>query len=228
MKIVGGKAISQKILDEIRIDLNSRPVSLPRRQAGIAALWAGNNLAIGKFVEMKKKAAESVGIKMDGYRFKDPADMEAKLKELAIDENISGIIVELPLPQNFNRDEILNLIPGEKDIDVLSFFAQEKFYNSKSKILPPAVEAMKTLFEEYKIDPARKTATVFGQSILIGKPISHWLETQGAKIFRIDENTENSKELCLRADIVVSGVGKPKLITGEMVKDGAIIVDFKN
>ena len=207
--IVDGKAVANKILDRIRTGLNGRSVC-------VAAVWAGDNMAIGHFVEMKKKAAESVGIDMNIYHLTSEGEVADKLKELAKDESITGIIIELPLPEGFNRKEILRLIPQEKDIDVLN----------GSSLLPPAVGALEILFKKHGIEPAGKTAAVFGQSILIGRPVSEWLDSKGARVFRIDENTENTKELCLQADIVVSGVGKPNLITGEMVKDGAVVVDF--
>ncbi|MBI2068813.1 MAG: bifunctional 5,10-methylenetetrahydrofolate dehydrogenase/5,10-methenyltetrahydrofolate cyclohydrolase [Candidatus Yanofskybacteria bacterium] len=209
MIIVDGKALAQKILSKIKTGLDGRSVS-------IAAVWAGDNLAIGRFVEMKKKAANSVGINMDIYHLASEDAIASKLKELADDKSVTGIIVELPLPPGYNRDNILKLISQDKDIDVLN----------GSPLLPPAVSALKTLFEEYKIEPKGKTAAVFGQSILVGGPISNWLENMGAKVFRIDENTENTRELCLKADIIVSGVGKPNLITGNMIKDGAVVVDF--
>ena len=209
MIIVDGKALAQKTLSRIRTGLNGRSVS-------IAAVWAGDNLAIGRFIEMKKKAAESVDINMDIYHFDSEDALTSKVKDLAEDKNVTGIIVELPLPPGYNRDKVLKLIPQDKDVDVLN----------ESPLLPPAVGALKILFEEYKIEPKDKTAAVFGQSILIGKPISHWLENMGAKVFRIDENTENARELCLQADIIISGVGKPNLITGDMIKDGAVVVDF--
>lgn len=217
-----GRAIAQKVLSQIKTGLNGRSVF-------IAAIWVGNNLAIGRFVEIKKKYAESVGIKIDAYHFSDGTSKEEiinKIKELSADKNISGIIVELPLPKNLNQDKILNLIPKEKDIDVLSASAQEDFYDNHSKINPPSVGALELLFQEYEINPNGKTAAVFGQSILIGKPISYWLESLGAKVLRIDENTKNAKKLCLQADIIVSGVGKPNLINGNLVKNGAVVVDF--
>ncbi|MEK7121898.1 MAG: bifunctional 5,10-methylenetetrahydrofolate dehydrogenase/5,10-methenyltetrahydrofolate cyclohydrolase [Patescibacteria group bacterium] len=243
MIIVDGRTIAQKVLSQIKTGLNGRSIS-------IAAIWAGDpapslsadrhsekgrawggagNLAIGRFVEMKKKYAESVGIKMIIFHF-DSSDSEEKIinkiEELSEDKCISGIIVELPLPERFDRDKILNLIPKEKDIDVLSTSAQESFYNNGTELLPPSVGALKLLFKEYGIDPKGKTVAVFGQSMLIGKPISHWLEQRGAKVFRIDEYIPNPKEFSRQADIIISGVGKPNLIKEDMIKGGVVIVDF--
>ena len=235
MIIADGKAIAQKVLSQIKTGLDgSRSGASPTpgelcRSVSIAAVWAGNDPATARFVELKKKRAESIGIKIIIFHF-DSSDPEEKIinkiVELSEDKYISGIIVELPLPERFDRDKILNLIPKEKDVDVLSSSAQEDFYSNKSKILPPAVGALKILFEEYKVNPKDKVTVVFGQSILIGKPISHWLENVGAKVSKIDENTQNPKELCLKADLIISGVGKPNLISGNMVKNGAVVVDF--
>ncbi len=222
MVIIDGKAIAQKVLSQVKTGLKGRTIS-------IAAIWAGENLAIGRFVEMKKKYAESAGIEMIIFHFdsNDPEDkIINKIKELSKDKDINGIVVELPLPDKCDRDKILDTIPKEKDIDVLSASAQKSFYNNNAKLLPPAVDALEILFKEYGIDPQGKTAAVFGQSILIGKPISHWLEHAGANVFRIDEYTPNPKEMSCRADIIISGTGKPNLIKEDMVKEGAMIVDF--
>jgi methylenetetrahydrofolate dehydrogenase (NADP+)/methenyltetrahydrofolate cyclohydrolase len=222
MIIADGKTIAQKILSQIKTDLNGRSVS-------VAAIWVGDNQAIGRFVEMKKKYANSIGIEVNIFHFgnNDSEDkIISKIKELSEEKEMSGIIVELPLLEKFDRDKILNSISKNKDIDVLSASAQENFYNNNTGLLPPSVEALELLFKEYGVDPKSKVAAVFGQSMLIGKPISHWLEQMGAKVFRIDEHTPNPKEISCQADIIVSGVGKPNLIKEDMVKEGAIVVDF--
>lgn len=222
MIIVDGKIIAQKVLSQIKTRLDGRLVH-------VAAIWVGDNLAISHFVEMKKKYAESVGIKIDVYHFNNNAPEDKiinKIRELSNNPGIKGLIIELPLPEHLSRDKILNSISKTKDIDVLSVSAQEDFYNNRSNILPPAVEALKILFEEYQINPKEKIAAVFGQSILIGKPISHWLEQMEAKVLRINEYTSNTEELSHQAEIIISGVGKPNLIREDMIKDGAVIVDF--
>ena len=92
--------------------------------------------------------------------------------------------------------------------------------------MPPAVEASKIVFEKYAINLPKKKAAVFGQGALVGKPIAHWLEQQGAEVYRIRSTTEKPEELSRQADIVIAGVGKPGLITGDMVKEGAVVLDF--
>ncbi|MSR87549.1 MAG: bifunctional 5,10-methylenetetrahydrofolate dehydrogenase/5,10-methenyltetrahydrofolate cyclohydrolase [Candidatus Zambryskibacteria bacterium] len=229
MTIINGKIIAQKVLADIKGNPANKNIS-------IAAVSVSNSLAIKSFIEMKKKYAESVGMKLYEYNFKPgtPEDeIIRKLGELDKDNNITGIIVEIPLAPGYNTEKLLNAVPIEKDIDALSVIAQENFYNDDFRVsghtptlVPPAVRALEILLNEHKVNLEGKTAAVFGQGVLIGKPISHWLEGRCKEVFRIDEDTNEPEKLCLQSDIVVSGVGKPNLIRGEMIKEGAVVVDF--
>lgn len=220
--IIDGKAIAEKFLNELKVNRGDKKVR-------IAAISVTDKPAVKSFVAMKKKYAESVGMELVEVGFEPgirEEEIVEKLKELSNEDSITGIIVELPLAYGYDAKRLLDLIPVNKDIDILSSQAQEDFYNDRSILLPPAVRALRALFEEFKISCQGKTAAVFGQSILIGKPIAHWLENQGAKVFRIDENTREPEKLSLQSDMIISGVGKPNLITGAMVKDGVAVVDF--
>ena len=182
-----------------------------------------------KFVELKKKAAESLGIGFDLYEF--PENVSEKklltaIKNISEAKNINGVLVELPLPSHINRQEILDAIPVGKDVDILSSNAQDKFYKGDFRVLPPAVEAVKIILEKYKINLKNKKVAVFGQGILVGKPISFWFLKNGANVTTIDEFTKNPEKFSSKADIIVSGVGKPNLINRKMVKRGVIIFDF--
>ncbi len=220
--IIDGRKIADRILEEVKEKLRKSGKSLR-----LAAVLVGENPELEKFVQLKAKAAEKIGVAFPVYQF---------LKEIEADELVKrvrevlsfndGVLVELPLPQHIDQQAVLNEIPEEKDVDVLSQKSQEKFFSGKSKVLPPSVEAVKQIFEEYKIDPKGKTAVVFGQGILVGKPVSHWLANQGAKVSIIIEHTKEPAEISKYADIVISGVGQADLITADMVKDGAVAIDF--
>ena len=137
---------------------------------------------------------------------------------------------------------MLNAIPEEKDVDVLSEKSQKIFFAGESKVLPPAVEAVRQIFEEYGVEPKGKKAAVFGQGLLVGKPVSHWLVQQGAVVSVITEHTKEPDKISREADIIVSGVGPIRgkgalralaasngvnhLITEGMVKEGAVVIDF--
>ena len=142
------------------------------------------------------------------------------------DRGVSGVFIELPLPKHIDAQNIFDVIPSNKDPDVLSKSLQDKFFSGNFFILPPAVESLKIVFEKYGVNPKGKKAAVFGQGFLVGKPISYWLEKNGAKVCRIDIHTKNPGKCSRESDLIISGVGKFGLVTGDIVKDGVIVVDF--
>mgnify|MGYP001574580900 CR=1 FL=1 len=218
----------RKIADEIFTELAERVKQL-LKPLRLAAVLVGENPGLRKFVELKKSAAQKAGIDFRTYEF--PAsittqELRKKVVEISKAQINSGVLVELPLPPHINTQYILNAIPEEKDVDVLSQKSQGAFFTNRSQILPPAVEAVKTIFKKHGIEVKGKNCAVFGYGLLVGKPISHWLAQQGATVSIITEHTLDPKPYILSADIIVSGVGKPNLITAEMVREGAIVIDF--
>lgn len=222
--IIDGK----KLAEEVLVELASQ-VKKFSKLIKLAGVLVGNFPGSRKFLELKKKAAEKIGITFEIKSFAEDinkADFKKNLLEICQDPLVTGVIIELPLPKHLNTREFLNLIPVEKDIDVLSREAQENFFVNRSKILPPTVEAVKIILEKYGVDPKGKNCTIFGHGLLVGKPVSHWLATQGAVIQVVDEFTKNPENFSRTADIIISGVGKSGLVTGEMIKDGAVVIDF--
>lgn len=226
--IIDGRKIADKILGELKSE-----VATLRQAQGkppyLAAVLAGDDTGSRRFLELKKKAAEGIGVECRIYEFPEKisnGELRKKLNQIVKATTCGGMIIELPLPAHLNTQAILNVVPEEKDPDVLSQKAQGTFFAGRSKTLPPSVEAVKQIFEEYKIEPKGKIAAVFGYGLLVGKPVSYWLTGQGAAVTVINEFTENPAELSQKADIIVSGVGKPDLIKPDMIKDGAVVIDF--
>ena len=232
--IIDGRKIAEEVLGELKKEISSKNLKLR-----LAAVLVGSDPEFEKFVQLKGKAAEKIGVEFPVYQFPEEIDTQELAKRIREISAINdSILVELPLPKHINSSEILNEIPVEKDVDVLSEKAQKRFYEYNddpchdkghhciSYIRPPAIEALKIVLEKYKFDLKGKKVAVFGQGALVGKPISHWLEIQGAEVYRIRSTTENPGELSRKSDVVISGVGKPGLITDDMVKDGAVIIDF--
>lgn len=219
---VDGKKIKDKILEELKSEVGSRELRL-------VGILVGDHPGSKKFMELKEKAAKEIGIDFRLYEF--PGDISTnklrdELNNIAKQGVTHGIVVQLPLPEQINTQYILNTIPQEKDVDVLSTKAQGAFFVGKSKILPPAVEALKIVLEEHDVDIKGKDIAVFGYGVLIGKPIANWLAAQGASVFVINEFTKHPKEISGEADIIISGVGEAGLIKEDMIKDGAIVIDF--
>lgn len=236
--IIDGKKIAEEIISQITDEIKQLS-----KQPRLAALLVGDYPGSWKFLELKKIAAKKIGIDFRIYEFPESVTTRELRKEIVAISKAqvnSGVIIELPLPAHINTQYVLNAIPEEKDVDVLSQKAQGSFFAGRSAILPPGVEAIKIIFENYNIELKGKNCAVFGYGILVGKPISHWLAANGATVSIINEFTPDPKLLTLNADIIVSGVGKPNLITADMIKaptpkdrgsdqsvgDGAVIIDF--
>ena len=222
--IIDGKLISQKVLEELKEEIRQKNLKLR-----LAAVLVSDNPGIRKFVELKGKAAREVGIDYNIFEFPltiSEESLKEEVRKIVMDEGNNGVLVELPLPKGINAQNVLNEITIEKDVDVLSQEAQDRFFSNEPGILPPAVEAVRTVLEFHKFDVKGKKAAVFGYGLLVGKPVAHWLSQNGADVSVIDENTKNPEKYSLEADIVVSGVGKPEFIGRDMVKNGVVAIDF--
>ncbi len=226
--VIDGRKIADKVLADLAEEIKVLR-QIQDKPPKMAAVLVGDIGGSRRFLELKQKAAEKIGIGYEIYEFQadiSTQHLQEKIGEIADDKTNDGIIVELPLPEQIDVRVVLAAIPKNKDVDVLSGKSQEDFYGNKSKILPPAVEAVKIVFEKNKISVKEKKCAVFGQGLLVGKPVSHWLEQNGAIVTEIDEFTGNPELLSKDADIIIAGAGKPNLIKEEMVKKGAIVIDF--
>lgn len=222
--IIDGKKIAQKILEEVK-----EKIQKSEKKFRLVAIFVGENPELRKFVELKKKAAEEIGVDFKIHEFPENITnnkLREELNKICKVKTTNGVIIELPLPKHLNTQYLLNTIPEEKDVDVLSEKSQGKFFTGRSKILPPSVETVKQIFKEYNIEPKGKTAAVFGYGLLVGKLVSHWLINQGATVSIITEFIKEPDKISKEADIIVSGVGKQNLITEDMVKENAVVIDF--
>lgn len=223
--IIDGRKIAKRILEALRQAQGKKL----RLVAVLVGPSTSSGQALKKFVELKKKAAQEVGVDFRTYEFSKNItnnQLREELNKIAKAKVNHGVIIELPLLKHLNTQYLLNTIPEEKDVDVLSEKSQGAFFTGKSKILPPSVEVVKQIFDEYKINPEGKTAAVFGYGLLVGKLVSHWLVNQGVTVSIITERTKEPEKISKEADIIVSGVGRPNLITEDMVKEDAAVIDF--
>jgi len=211
--LIDGGAIAQKILKE------SQKLPVPTKE--LAAVIVGDDAASLSFLKQKERAAESLGVKFKLYRFDDSlaeSELIQKIAALSADENVGGIIVQLPLPKKYDRVSVLNAIGIEKDVDVLN--------GETSKILAPAAGALKRILESIDFDLAGKQVAVVGSGLLIGRPVTTWLMGQHVKQLVILNRGAYDPSVIRTADLVVTGTGVPRLIRGEHVKQGAVIIDF--
>ena len=223
MIILEGRKLAEKILADLKNEIKCRNLELK-----LAVVLIGNNRISEIYIKEKEKACQTVGV---GFRlFKFPAGITTKELKTALQQIVqnpanAGAIVQLPLPKHIDTAEILNTIPQEKDVDVLSEKSLGKFYQGISLILPPVVCAVSQLFKAYGIKMKGKHAVIVGAGRLVGKPMALWLQREGAAVSVLDSSTKNISFFTKNADIIISGVGKPDLITGDMVKRGVVVID---
>lgn len=176
------------------------------------------------YINEKKKAANKIGVGFNHYKFSKMITKK-ELKEEINGFPDQGLIVQLPIKGDLDTQKVLNLIPFEKDVDVLSEATLGKFYTGRLNILPPVVGAIDKILRNLEIDPKGKVLGVIGPGRLVGKPTISYGLKRGASIVSIDENTKNPDGLISKADILVTGVGEPNLVKANMIKEGVVIID---
>src|SRR3989344_3309772 len=222
MALLDGKQLAGKIIDGLREEYQKSP-----KKFSLGVVVVGSDPVIAKFIMQKKKIAGELGINFRIYAY-DAAistnDLRTNMASLVHQADLDGIVVQLPLPSTINAQSILNAVPPEKDVDVLSARAMGNFAVGKSPVLPPVVGAVKALFDEYQLGLRGKTIAVIGAGGLAGGPIATWLLLTKAS-FTVVEEGGDIAAATRNADIIISGAGKPDLITADMVKDGVVVID---
>ena len=213
------EVIQRKIAEE---------VSRIKEDITLAIFMVGNNQASQIYVHNKERACEAVGIKARIYKFDENISQKEVLKvidECNNDEAVTGIMVQLPLPSHLDADIILDRIDPNKDVDGLNIVNQGKLFKGKKAIEPATAKGIITLLKNNNVDITGKNAVVVGRSILVGKPVAMLLMKENATVTICHSKTTNLKEITKRADILVVATGKPKMITEDMVKRDAVVVD---
>lgn len=220
--IVNGKQVAEGLKDKIRENsLNN--------EKEVCFVIFGNDPGSRQFINMKCRFAESLGIKTVVEEHPENVTFDA-VKDIIqglVSKNFSGIVIQLPLPKNLNPDEVLNLVPPELDIDVLSIKAKEQYKKGESKKIPPVSRAIEEIFKFYNVELNNKKILVIGSGKLVGEPVSSMLFSKGISFKQIDKNTpeEERKKLILDSDIIISGAGASHFIKPEMVKEGVVLID---
>jgi len=223
MEILDGKKYSQQIIARLKEEVAN--LSKPLR---LAVIVVGNDPVVQRFIARKRKAAEEIGIDFRVYPFEEIVsanELRARVAEIVHEEKNTGVVIQLPLPLHMSKQHILNAVIPEKDVDVLSARGVGNVMVGKSPVISPVAGAIKRLFEEYKIEYKGKRIVVMGAGALVGKPVALWLLSEGVGFSVVNRETPNAPELLKEADIIISGIGKPGFITGDMVKEGVVIID---
>lgn len=194
MTIIDGKKISEKILNKLDV----------KKQLKLAVVLVGDDPNSKIYVRKKKEACERIGIDFELFEVSgdiQEVELIEEIEKVVKDNTISGIVVQLPLPEHINTDKILKLIPEEKDVESVS----------------PVVCAIDHILEEYNISLENRKIVLIGKGRLVGNPVAEWLSGKGLSFSGIEDIQQ--------ADIIISGAGQPNLIKKDMVKQGAIVID---
>ena len=223
MYIMDGKETSKELKEEIKKSVKELPTK-PK----LLVILVGDDPASKIYVASKEKAAKNCGIDEETIVLNADASQREVIdiiEKANKDKSINAILVQLPLPDHINTKAVIDAIDPMKDVDGLTSLNQGKLFLGLNGIVPCTPKGIMHLFEKYNVDLTGKNAIVIGRSILVGKPISMLLLAKNATVTIAHSKTKNLKELCLGMDVIISAVGKPKIITADMVKEGAIVVD---
>ena len=223
MTILDGKALSEKLIDSVKERAEELSPTL-------AVILVGENPASMAYLRNKKRACERAGIEYREFKFPDSITQESlleKIQELNEDDSVNGLIVQLPLPDQIYVPEVIRAVAPAKDVDGFHAYNIGKmFLSPEFEDLPPATPlGIVKLLDHYNIPIQGKEVVVVGHSNIVGKPISMMMLNRNATVTTCHIYTEDLSAHTKRADILVVAVGKEKLVTGDMVKDGVVVVD---
>lgn len=227
MKILDGKALAQKMQNDLKQEIGELQLKIGR-PPGLAVLMVGDNPASAAYVGGKEKACIKVGIRSFGQHFTadvSQAELVAEIHKLNADDRVDGILVQLPLPDGFDAVALLHEIAPHKDADGLHALNLGHLVRGEPGLRSCTPAGVMRLIAEYQLDIAGKHAVVVGRSILVGKPIALMLLEANATVTIAHSRTPNLADVCRSADILVAAVGKTEMITADMVKPGAVVID---
>ncbi len=227
MQIIDGKKVSAEVKEEVRKQveqLQAKHGITP----GLAVVIVGDDPASRVYVNNKKKACEVVGFKSEEYALPAETTQEELLElvhTLNEKKDINGILVQLPLPKHLDDKAVIEAINPQKDVDAFHAVNVGKIMLGEYDFLPCTPAGVMEMLHSYNIDVNGKNCVVIGRSNIVGKPMAMLLLHENATVTICHSRTQNLAEVCARADILVAAVGKPKFVTPDMVKEGAVVID---
>jgi len=231
MTIIDGKKISEDILNEISLEVKQR-TNKGYKTPHLAAILVGEDGPSQTYVNSKINACKEVGFKSSLFKYDNNITEEKLLEEIGKinnDDDIDGFIVQLPLPNSINQENILNCVNPNKDVDGFHPLNYGKMTLGIDSFVPATPHGILELIKRYKIDLNGKKCLVIGRSQIVGRPISILLsqskEFCNATVTLAHSRTLNLNELTLDADVIISAIGRPEFLTENMVKEGSIIID---
>lgn len=225
-QLIDGKRISQEIKDELKAKVAEYKTQ--GKKAALAVIQVGADAASSVYVRNKKNACAYIGIESVAYELPSETTEEELLKlidELNHREDINGILVQLPLPDHIDEEKVTLTIAPEKDVDGFHPQSAGAMLIGSKGFLPCTPAGIIQLLKRSNIDIKGKHCVVIGRSNIVGKPMALLMLREDATVTITHSKTENLKELCKQADILIAAIGKPCFVTAEYVKEGAVVID---
>jgi methylenetetrahydrofolate dehydrogenase (NADP+)/methenyltetrahydrofolate cyclohydrolase len=231
MQILDGQLVSQLTRDELKLKV-AQLITEGKKTPHLAAVLIGSNGASETYVGAKVKACAEIGYQSSLIKLEDTISENKLLniiEDLNTDMSVDGILVQLPLPKHISDEKVINAIDPSKDVDGFHPVSIGRMVQGLPSFIPATPHGIMLLLEHYKIDTKGMHAVVVGRSNIVGRPISILLNSNtnpgNCTVTVCHSHTKNLKELCHEADILVAALGKAEFVTGDMVKEGVIIID---
>ena len=225
-KLISGKEVSLKVKNQVAeetAELKKQGIT-----PGLAVIIVGNDPASRVYVNSKKKACAEVGFNSYEYALPEETTQEELLElvqKLNNDNNVNGILCQLPLPKHIEENAIINAIKAEKDVDAFHPFNVGKIMIGEYAFLPCTPAGVMELIDSTGVEISGKSCVVIGRSNIVGKPMAMLLLHRSGTVTICHSKTQNLQEICRNADILVAAVGRANFVTEDMVKDGAVVID---
>lgn len=221
--LIDGKSIKKIILDELKEE-----VSKLEEKPKLVVIQVGNNEASNVYIKQKAKMAEHIGYGYEHIKLEEDTTTDKILEiidRLNKDDNVNGVMVQMPLPKQIDTDIIQNAVIPIKDVDGLSDMNAGLLFHNKDALYSCTPYGVMELLKRYNISLEGKNAVVVGRSNLVGKPMGMMLLNAGATVIVCHSKTKDIEKITKKADILISCVGKAKFITKDMVKKGSVVID---
>ena len=221
--IMDGKALAEKVKGQVRAQAEALA-----RTPGLAVILVGDNPASRVYVNGKKKDCAQCGFYSEEYALPAETSQQELLEPtetLNSRADIDGILLQLPVPEHLDEQALLHAIRPDKDVDCFHPYNVGQLMIGEKGFLPCTPAGVMRMLQEYGIDPAGKRCVIIGRSNIVGKPQALLMLRENATVTICHSRTQGLKEECLRADILVAAAGKTGLVTGDMIKPGAVVID---
>ncbi len=224
--ILDGKMLSKKIKDNLKIEVQN--LKTKGINPKLAVIMVGNNPSSSVYVRNKSKACKYIGVDFEEYLLDENIKEEELfdvIDKLNVDDSVSGILLQSPIPNSLDINKAFERIDAKKDVDGFNPINVGKLSIGIDSFISCTPLGIMKIFEEYKIDIEGKKAVILGRSNIVGKPMVQCLLSKNATVTICHSKTRDIQNITKEADIIISAIGKPKFVTEDMVKEGAIVID---